>query len=294
MARTAAAARRPRPVAEWEYLPDGWPAESREISGWNNESILAAQMERWPAFVASAAGTEPFGRSHESAVAATDYALHNTVMSFGYVLARAAHLQTRLSMLDWGGGVGHYSIYAKALMPDLELDYCCRELPLLADGGRKLLPGATFFTSDQEATARHYDLVVASSSLQYSPDWRSVLASLAGVCDRYLYLTRQPCVQHAPSFVVLQRPYRHGYFTEYAGWFLNEAELLGYAAELGIRLVREFLIDERPHVPNAPEQADYRGFLFEAPRRGDAAQVSAAQVSAAQVNAAEGDAAQGR
>ena len=87
------------------------------------------------------------------------------------------------------------------------------------------------------------------------------------MCDESLYLTRQPCVQHAPSYVVVQRPYRHGYQTEYPGWFLNQPELLGYSAELGLRLVREFLVDERPFVPNAPEQADYRGFLFAARRR---------------------------
>ena len=67
----------------------------------------------------------------------------------------------------------------------------------------------------------------------------------------------------AASFVVVQRPYVHGYDTEYPGWFLNRAEFLAAADGLGMRLVREFLIQERPFVPDAPEQADYRGFLFE-------------------------------
>jgi putative methyltransferase (TIGR04325 family) len=266
-ARAAAAIGRGPGVRDWEYLPGGWPDEGQGMRGWNAESVLATQLERWPAFVQSTQGTAPFGLSHESAVTNTDYAVHNTVMSFGYVLARAARGRKKLSILDWGGGIGHYCIYARALMPELELDYSCRELPLLADGGRKVLPEATFYTSEKEALARRYDLIVASSSLHYARDWQAVLAGLAGACDGHLYITRQPCVQHAPSYVVVQRPYQHGYQTEYPGWFLNQPEFLAYSAGLGLALLREFLIDERPAVPNAPEQADYRGFLFAAPRR---------------------------
>lgn len=36
-------------------------------------------------------------------------------------------------MLDWGGGLGAYYVYSRALLPDLELDYHCRELPLLVE-----------------------------------------------------------------------------------------------------------------------------------------------------------------
>lgn len=90
-----------------------------------------------------------------------------------------------------------------------------------------------------------------------------------GVCDEYIYISRQPFVQHASSYVVVQHPFRHGYETEYPGWFLNEGEFLGFAQEIGLTLVREFLIQERPRVPNAPEQADYRGFLFAVPGRAD-------------------------
>ena len=61
---------------------------------------------------------------------------------------------------------------------------------------------------------------------------------------------------------MIQRPYACGYETEYQGWFLNRHEFITCAEELGLHLLREFLIDERPFVPNAPAQAAYRGFLF--------------------------------
>lgn len=93
---------------DWEYLPGGWPDERKHLRGWDSESVASTQLSRWGAFVESAEGIEPFGRSHESAVPDLDYALHNTVMSFVYVLARAAYKRKRLSILDWGGGIGHY------------------------------------------------------------------------------------------------------------------------------------------------------------------------------------------
>lgn len=252
---------------DWEYLRAGWPDGSKHLRGWNDDSVVSTQLSRWPAFVESVHGASPFGLSHESAVPGTDYAVHNTVMSFAYVLARGAHNRDRLSMLDWGGGIGHYYLYARALMPELTLDYSCYDLPSLTEGGRRVLPQVNFYNSEEAALSRRYDLVIASSSLQYAEDWRTKLAGLAGVCDGYLYVTRQPFVRHSPSFVVVQRPYRHGYQTEYPGWFLNESEFLGVTAEIGLTLLREFLIQERPSVPGAPEQADYRGFLFAAPER---------------------------
>lgn len=253
-------------ASEWEYRPSGWPDGDSTIRGWNAESILATQLTRWPAFVRSVEGSTPFGLSNEAAGPTEgDYGTHNTVLTFGYVLARAAQGRGRLSMLDWGGGIGHYCIYAKALLPDVELEYHCRDLSLLTVGGRQVLPDATFHDSDETALARTYDLVLASSSLHYSRDWRGVLAKLASVTDHYLYVTRQPFVETASSFVVVQRPYRHGYMTEYPGWFLNRGEFLAETRVLGLELLREFLIAERPMVPGAPEQAEYRGFLFAAP-----------------------------
>lgn len=257
--------RRGAPVdSEWEFRPNGWPADPG-IQGWDAESIVSTQLARWPGFVHAVEAPAPFGLSNE-AVGPTqlDYGTHNTVMSFGYVLARAGQGRSRLSVLDWGGGIGHYYVYATALLPEVELDYHCRDLSRFTIAGRGLLPRATFHDRDETALGRSYDLVLASSSLHYSKDWRADLAKLASVATGYLYVTRQPFVDTASSFVVVQRPHRYGYLTEYPGWFLNRGEFLGAADALGLGLLREFLIAERPIVPGAPEQADYRGFLFAA------------------------------
>ncbi len=247
----------------WEYLPGGFASLPPASRGWNDASVLAAQRERWPAFLAAIEGSGPLGVAHESpAIGREDLAAHNTVMAFGYVLARAAHGRARLSLLDWGGGIGHYAALARALMPEVGLDYHCRDLPLLCAHGRTLFPEARFHEDDAGCLARAYDLVLASSSLQYHEDWRGTLARLAPAVGAWLFVTRLPTVRRVPSFVVVQRPHAHGYHTEYAGWFINRGELVAHAQSLGLRLEREFLIDERVSVPRAPEPCEYRGFLF--------------------------------
>jgi hypothetical protein len=73
------------------------------------------------------------------------------------------------------------------------------------------------------------------------------------------YVARVPVALRAPSFVIVQRPYVHGYDTEYLGWVLNRDELLAAAPPLA----REFLLDARFSAAGAPEDpVDHRSFLF--------------------------------
>ena len=249
--------------AEWKYLPSGWPVGA--TGGWDHKSILDTQLARWPEYLESVKEPSALRLSSLSSSTSTegDYGAHNTAMAFAYVLSLASRSRDRLSFLDWGGGLGQYAVLARSLVPSLDLEYHCRDLTLLAGGGRTVLPNDSFYDSDEQALARTYDLVMASSSLQYVRDWRDKLGRLAAVTDGYLFVTRQPFVVRSSSFVVLQRPHRHGYKTEYPGWFLNRDEFLETADGFGLRLRREFLISERPFVLGAPEQAEYRGFLFE-------------------------------
>jgi putative methyltransferase (TIGR04325 family) len=109
---------------------------------------------------------------------------------------------------------------------------------------------------------RKYDLVISSSSLQYTECWQEVVRKLVCISGKFLFITRLPVVYREKSFVVLQRPYHHGYHTEYRGWFINYHELMDCITSYGAELVREFLVDEHPYVYNAPEQCRYTGLLF--------------------------------
>ncbi|MGC9506102.1 methyltransferase, TIGR04325 family, partial [Baaleninema sp.] len=251
---------------QWEYLPQGWKTQDPNILGWNVQSILETQRKKWPAFVRSLQGTNPLGINHESPVISSgDYGSHNTMMTYGYVLAKAARQKERISILDWGGGLGHYYLLSKALLPEVEIDYYCKDLPILCQGGRELLPEVTFYEDETECFQNSYDLVVSSSSLQYSEDWQDTVRKLSQVTNSYLLITRLPIVRKADSFVVVQRPYAYGYHTEYITWFLNRNSLVEYTTNLGMRFLREFLIAEKFPVPNAPEVAEARGFLFSKP-----------------------------
>jgi putative methyltransferase (TIGR04325 family) len=241
-------------------VPEGW---DRPLgSGWDHDSVLATQVERWPAFLEQVRGTGPLARCAETAGGAPpDYATHNTVTSFGYALARAAGGRERLSLLDWGSGIGHYYVLARALLPGVDIEYHGRDLPRLAAHGRTLFPEARFY-ADASCLDRRYDFVLASASLHYDRAWADTLAGLARATGRYLFVTRLPVCFRAPSYVAIQRPHRHGYRTEYLGWVLNRGEVLDRAAACGLVLEREFLIDERPRIVRAPEACEYRGFLF--------------------------------
>jgi putative methyltransferase (TIGR04325 family) len=251
--------------AEWEYIPEGWQAirTNPAIKGWNERSILDMYRTHWPAFVRHIEGTGPLGFWYEAGDTNDgDLTAHNIYMSYAYALARAAHQHSKISLLDWGGGIGHYYLVSRRLMPQIQLEYHCKDMPILIEHGRTLFPEASFY-SDDSCLSRQYDLVLASGSLHYSQSWRPRLTQLARSTRDYLFVTRLPVIVHSPSFVFVQRPYRYGYQTEYLGWCLNRKEFLEHAERSSLKLVHECRLGEAPKIYRAPEQNEYRGFLFQ-------------------------------
>jgi putative methyltransferase (TIGR04325 family) len=241
---------------EWEHIPEGWSYSAR---GWDAEAVAGAYARKWRDYVEAVQPPKPLGVHHETAEVLTgDAGAHNMLVTFAYVLALAADGRDRVSVLDWGGGFGHYQVLARSVLPRLTPDWHVQETPAVAARGRELNPEVTFH-DDESALDGRYDLVVASSSIQYAEDWRALLERLARSAERHLYVARVPIALQAPSFVVIQRPYVHGYDTEYLGWVLNRDELLAAAPPL----VREFLLDARFSAAGAPEDpVDHRSFLF--------------------------------
>ncbi len=249
---------------EWQYLPEGWRAARNDpsLKGWDVESVLEAYKANWPTFVKNLESTSPLGISLESNLKQhTNIIHHNIVMTYGYVLAYCVRYKSRISMLDWGGGIGHYYLLSQALLPDLTIEYHCKDFARFIEYGKQLFPEAYFY-SDRTCLTRKYDFVLASSSLQYSQDCMAVLQDLAQATSGYLFITRLPLVQHVPSYVIAQRPYQYGYNTEYLGWCLNHDEFLHIARKSQLQLIREFIIEESYPIDQAPEQPKYFGFLF--------------------------------
>jgi len=252
-----------RAFSEWNYEPRGWTANDSDESQWMHSSVAAAQEKHWPVLVRNLEGPGPLGVSHlPSQVAREHYADHNAMMSYAYVLARAARGRENLSILDWGGGLGHYYLYSKALLPEVKIDYHCFDVATLCRLGKRLQPNVQFHEAADHLAGARFDLVISSSSLHYFRDWRETAGLLAGHTGGFLYVARLQTVKRAPSFVVRQRPHRQGYYTDYLSWFLNREELLACFDRLGLELVREFLFQESWPVKRAPEQGECRGFLF--------------------------------
>jgi putative methyltransferase (TIGR04325 family) len=249
---------------EWEYIPEGWTyiQAHPEVKGWNVQDVLETYKRKWPKFAAMIHGTEPLGITHESDITNnTDIYSHNTIMAFAYALALAAHKKDRLSILDWGGGIGHYYLLSQALLPGVDIEYHCKDAPLLCEYGTQLFPEQYFYT-DECCFKRTYDFVMASTSIHYTEEWRVLLRNLADATDKYLYIAQLPIVRQSPSFVFVQRPYQYGYNTEYLSWCLNRTEFLTTAEGSGLELVREFVYGYHPFIDGAPEQNMYRGYLF--------------------------------
>lgn len=234
------------------------------MTGWDVPGVRDAYRAKLTAFRSIVAGPGPLAESTSASVSITTPSVtdQNAILAFAYSLALAARTRDSVSVLDWGGGIGLFALLARALLPpEVEIEYHCKELPLVCSYGREAMPEVKFH-DDESCLERTYDLVVASSSLHYTEDWAPLLERLGRATTGYLYLGRVPLVVSSPSFVVLQRAYKCGFGTEYLSWVLNRDELLESARRAKLELVREFLLGYKPAISDAPEQDETRGLLF--------------------------------
>ena len=248
-----------------EYLPNGERdlISADEIGGWNVESVIEAEAAKWHAFTRHLVGTGPLGFSHESTEVdvVRDIRFHNIHVSFAYVLALAAWNRNSIGILDWGGGLGHYGLVAKAVLPEVSVDYSCRELPLMCDKGRELCPSVTFY-EDDSCLAKRFDLVVLSGTLGYMEDWRDSLPRIAASSSYYLYLTRVTVLENSPSVLLLHRTDEYDYNSTMLVRVFNRAELLEVVGKAGFEVAREFVFADPYQIPGVPEQCQEIGWLF--------------------------------
>jgi putative methyltransferase (TIGR04325 family) len=249
-------------TAPLTYSPKGWDTDIPvgKNSGWDCNGVSLAEDKKWSVFCHAVSQTGPLGFSHEHTdLTITDnLSFHNVNISFGYVLACAARQKADLSILDYGGGLGHYYQLGKALLPDLHLHYSCKDYPRLAEVGKKLNPDIHWFTDDT-CLKNVYDLVIISGSLQYIRQWQKFLRDAASATGDYLFLTRVPVVKKAFSFIAVQEAYG----TRMLHQQFNRAELLHAIDDAGFTIIREFLAGDCPYIKNAPEQCDLRGWLLQ-------------------------------
>ncbi len=244
-----------------EYAPDGWRTKlaNGKNQGWNVDSTVNNERAKFDAFCRNLEGPGPLGFSHEHTDLSVirDPNFHNVHISFAYVLALAAHKKDRISVLDWGGSLGHYYLVGKAVMPDIAIDFHVKEVPLMAKAGKQLNPDVHWY-DDERCLERDYDLIMVTGSIPYIEDWADTLGRIARSVKEYLFLFRFPIVEHSPTFVAIQRIYNSQMLHQQ----LNQAELLEVVKNTGLTLMREFVVGDRPYIKNSPEQCEIRGWLF--------------------------------
>jgi putative methyltransferase (TIGR04325 family) len=249
---------------EMKYVKDGWSYLEKhpEVRGYNVADWIETCKKSLLAYKEISGRTDPlvpFGQDLTSDDAMID---HNRMMLLGYSMMLASRGSDCVSILDWGGALGHLYYIARAMLPEgTRIDFHCKDVPLVAEYGSRYV-GDISFCADESCLARSYDLVMAHASLYYSEDWQEVFSGLAKSSHGYLLLTRIPFVTGVPSYVCLERLYRFHYNVEALCWVLNRMDFLNEAKRLGLELVREFITGQAYKIPGAPEQPVFRGFLF--------------------------------
>ncbi len=252
------AARWLRPLLR--YAPEGWETRlSADQRGWNAARVIDEEKAKWELFLKNLEGAGPLGFSHESSDLSEtrNVSFHNIHLIYAYVLALAAHRKDLVSVLDWGGGLGHYHRLGRALLPGVALDYHVKEVPALAAEGRRLNPEVRWH-EDDGCLDRTYDLVMVNGSLQYIRDWRETVGRIARATGGYFFLHRLPVVEQGPSYVAVQKAYG----TEMLHQQLNQQEVLKTIEDAGLRLVREFIVGDRPVIPWAPAPCEMKSWFF--------------------------------
>jgi len=242
-------ARPPKP--QWTFVGTTWDDSMGQVRGWDTESAADAFRGMF---------SDAADEANSGAITQGGLERHNVLVSFGYSACVASLGKQHIAMLDWGGAVGAYALYARSFLPDIEVEYHCKDVQEIAAVGSTLLPSDHFY-SDDSCLNRQYDFVLASGSLQYSKDWRGVLRGLATAVQPggYLFVTR---LFEAPS--TLYVAHQAAYGTEFLCWCIPADEFVPEVISHGLTLVREFHLDDRPAAVAGYEPGfRLKGYLFQ-------------------------------
>jgi len=242
------------------YAPLGWETKlSAAAGGYESARAIAFYRDGWAPFVDALRNAHTklvtdLGPDPDKWTMACE---HNGFMTFGYVLALAARQKGTLKILDYGGSLGTFYFISRALIPDVTLEYHCKELAEVARAGQEMSSEVIWHTDDS-CFDEQYDLVMFSGSLQYVRDWQVVLRKASQATRAYLFLWAVPVVERAAAYVALQR---------HAGALMlhqqfNKAELLAAIDGTGLSLIREFWLEDPPRIADAPEQPSFYGCLL--------------------------------
>jgi len=243
------------------YAKNGWetPVNNVSAQGWNDKSIIEGKETAFKQIEEVLSSSYKVAFSYESRNLTADQNLeyHNINMTFAYVLTLAAHLKTKVSVLDWGSGIGHYYLMSKRFLPGVEIDYHCVEVPEMAKLGKMINKNVSWYSANNYLK-NTYDLVMINASLQYVKEWKSFFKEISSCIGNYLFVTRIPTVENVEGYVAIQN--ENG--VKMLHQQINSKELVSTVEGCGFQTMFEFLIGDKPFIKNAPEQCEMKGWLF--------------------------------
>jgi putative methyltransferase (TIGR04325 family) len=163
----------------------------------------------------------------------------------------------QLNILDFGGGLGiGYMTLAESIPAELNrIVYKIVEVSEVCRSGMDLhSAGGVMYVSDLPTDAQ-FDLIHASSSIQYIENWQELLTKFAALRPEYILLS-DVFAGSIRTYVTLQNYYE----SKIPHWFLNLDELLaifdchGYSLAMkSYATSRRLDAQDTLHMPNFPE-----------------------------------------
>jgi putative methyltransferase (TIGR04325 family) len=164
---------------------------------------------------------------------------------------------TKVSVLDLGGGYGHYFGIAVSAFPTRHWNWTICEIPVVVGAALSMHPPPTLRWVDQSVVEGHYDIGLASGSLQYLEEPFGALDWLATRC-KYLIINRTPLWPVDYNTISCQIV---GGASAYPAWFLSRVQFDRYAREVGEILFEWENIEDQAYFAGC--RAAYSGMLIQ-------------------------------
>jgi putative methyltransferase (TIGR04325 family) len=190
------------------------------------------------------AGTEAVLREDSSG--AGEYAL------LPFLASLVSSKQDRLTILDFGGGMGAEYVYLIRSLPQgLPLQYYVVEGRKVCEAGTELFSGDNRirFCVSLPKDLPHVDIVYLRSALQYIEDYRGLLRQLAGLRPQFILFVDLVAGEN-PTYATAQRNVP-GSVIPY--WFFHGREICTLMAGLEYELIFQGLQERHYDQSNFPE-----------------------------------------
>ena len=126
-------------------------------------------------------------------------------------------------ILDFGGEFGQHFWRLKSALPNSKLDYTVLDLPKVVKMADPLPGGDLSFVAEVDGLQAHYDVAIASATVQYLEDPMGAINGLMNVATMVV-LNRVPLFQIDQHRVAVQKKNFWSKSADYPSWFFSRTQ----------------------------------------------------------------------